>query len=48
MLAAAVVNSGIKDEKKPIARYFENLDDPEKRELVKEALFIHRAPVAVE
>lgn len=44
LLTAGVVNSGISDEKKPIARHFENFDDPEKRELIEEALCIYRAP----
>ena len=47
MLTAGVVNSRIPDEEKPIAQYFENLDDPEKRELLEEALCIYRAPGAV-
>jgi len=37
-----VINSGISENDKPLARYFEELESKEKQELVEETLRIHR------
>jgi hypothetical protein len=47
LATCGVINSGIWNDQKAIARHFELLDDPEKQQLVDEALGVYGLPAAI-